>query len=108
VTAGRNAGPAASRDAVPFLTNHEGGCYTIPAGSEPALVINPAANTAALLRAIGARADRLRRELMAWTIVPEGDATVADVASLLEPLAQEVDLLAQEALARIHRDGRPS
>ena len=108
MTAGRNAGPAASRDAVPFLTDHEGGCHTLPDGSPPALVINPAANTAALLRAIGSRADRLQREMMCWTIVPEGDATVADVASLLEPIAQEIDLLAQEALARIHRDGRPS
>lgn len=59
----------------------------------PALVINPAATTGALLGAVHSRAERLHGALSGWALNSHTETDACDLARTLEPLAQEIVLL---------------
>lgn len=70
---------------------------------EPALLVNPAASAGAILGAAAARAQRLDELLMFAALAgraPEG-RTAAELASALQPLAEEIALLIGAAQSRV-------
>jgi hypothetical protein len=84
----------------PFVTNYDGAFFTpSQEGPPPAILFNPEAAPSELLPFAAARAERLRGHLHAWACAEAGELT--EVASLLEPLAQEVTLILEEVRLRM-------
>jgi hypothetical protein len=75
-----------------FQTEFEG-IYARPHCEVPALVFNPEATPIALVSAAHARAATLHKLLDCWARVETSEISVLEIASALEPMAQEVELL---------------
>lgn len=60
---------------------------------EPALQLNPDASATTLLAAAQRRAESLRKMLYAWACVNGDELSLQDVASTMEPIAQEIEIL---------------
>ena len=104
VTAGRSTTPGA------FRSLHEEGSICGDAATvAPALLINPDADLYALLAAIESRVERLRMQLLSWTIAaPDVDIQLGEVVEPLSVLAEEAVLLVAAAMDCQRRAGRPS
>jgi hypothetical protein len=83
----------------PFVTEYDGAFMRDQAGATPAILFNPQAAPTDLLPMALARAERLRSHLHLWAC--SEDEGFAEVASLLEPLAQEVTLILDEVRCRM-------
>ena len=89
----------------PFRTDHED-VYVPGFDNKPAaaLMIRVDATHLALASAALARADLLRKSLMAWSCVSDsGGVEASEVASALEPAAQEALMLLTELVGRLAR-----
>ncbi|TAK75616.1 MAG: hypothetical protein EPO12_18315 [Aquabacterium sp.] len=101
-TNGAGGAPLAPEAARPFGVADEGHYQT---GQQPAaLVFNPKGTLQSLAGALWARSDRMRRLLD--VIGRECSAEVGEVGQVLEPLAAEIDLVAQELVRRIDEMAR--
>lgn len=89
-------------EATNFLTD----CERAHAVGEPpsALIVNPEATADSLFAAVESRACRLRDSLLQWTLLRESDTPAPELASNLEPLAQEVQLLLEHLRAAVHKE----
>lgn len=75
-----------------FRTEFEG-LYAPMNYEVPALVFNPNATSIALISAAHARASTLHKLLDCWARAAPDVASAMEIASALEPMAQEVELL---------------
>jgi len=105
---GSNAYWPRGQKAYAFRTSSEEHC--IPAiwsanldGAPPAaIVLNPERTPLSVAISASARAGLLRKTLFAWALVGNsGEATASDVADILEPMAQEVELLLADLVAQL-------
>lgn len=85
-----------ARPARPFITDFENDAADHPA----TLVFNPNATTAGLLLMALSRTNRLRTHLNLWACVDSEDKQTVMLASVLDPLAQEVELILAAMVAR--------
>lgn len=70
-----------------------------------ALVLNPHRTPLALAAAATSRADTLLKSISAWAQVDaSAGVTATEVASILEPLAQELELLLTDLTAHLSRE----
>lgn len=92
--------------AKPFRTDHEDVCVPGFDDQKPAaaLMICADASPLAVAGAALARADTLRRSLLAWSCIGgSGTVEAAEVAQALEPMAHEVLMLLDDLIARLGR-----
>lgn len=95
--------------AKPFRTHHEDGCVPGFDDQKPAaaLVICADAAPLAVAGAALARADTLRRSLLAWSCIGgAGCVEASEVAQALEPMAHEVLMLLDDLTERLGRAER--
>jgi len=82
-----------NEDPAGFRTLHEAGYVLDIDATKPALLINPHASLVALMAAATSRASRLNKALWQWATVEDCSPIASEVASTLQPLAEEVTLL---------------
>ena len=98
---GASVPPTAAEPLKACRSSYEAG-FLANTNAPAALVFNPNAAPSALAAAGLSRATILRRALNNWACVPDaGDASPADIAQYLEPLADELRLLLSELLDRL-------
>lgn len=93
---------------IPFASSTEN-MYRVPGHEDeaPALIINPSASDEAILCAAVRRADLVDRMLNAWARTSDNSEVAAmDVASVTQPIAEEVTILLGELSSRLSRKAK--
>lgn len=74
--------------------------------ARPALLFNPEAQPFAIAAAAASRANCLQASLYAWARTQDQSIAACDVASALEPLAREIELIIDHLVDRLSESAR--